>query len=234
MPPPSRTAGIAGVLDPTMQRTVTSALLLSVMLVPILAFATDQEGDILLLDGKKYFTSTFPMMEFIVESLDKLPKSRVYVSSSGNRRGYVATWEIKQGRLVLTEVMAFHPVWFGFQTEYGSVMSKLFPAQKEVPADSFTGYVVLPHGHLVRGGRMLEKYIVLRVERGVVTRMLPLNTAGFEGLCQAQFASYKKTVEYERALAKEAISATTANEAETAVRVEYEARWMSIIFDDEK
>ena len=216
---------------PTMHRTITSALLLSVLLMSVLAFATGQEGDIVLLDGKKYFSATYPMIEFIEESLDRLPKSRVYASSSGNRRGYVATWEIKQGLLVLMDVMAFHPVWFGFQTEYGSVMSTLFPSRKQVPADIFTGYVVLPHGGLVRGGKMFENYMILRIERGLVTRTVSLDTANFERFTQAQFASYKKTVEYERALAQEAITRTVA-QAETALRLEYEARWMSIIFDD--
>ncbi len=62
-------------------------------------------GDSLFLNGKKYFTYTYPLQAFLLENLERLPQSNdEFCSDSGNRRGYVATWEIKEGHLVLTDI----------------------------------------------------------------------------------------------------------------------------------
>src|SRR5262249_36872506 len=79
-----------------------------VVLFAIFLFATAQEGDILLLDGKKYFIYTNPLAPFLSKNPGKLPKSDVV--SSNNWRGYVATWEVKSDRLVLVDVGIEHAI----------------------------------------------------------------------------------------------------------------------------
>jgi hypothetical protein len=49
-----------------------------------------------------------------------------------------------------------------------------------------------------------EKYIILKVEKGVVTRKSATDNAGFVTFRDAQFAAYKKTEEYRSVIAQRA------------------------------
>ncbi len=222
-----------------MGKTINLVLLSSVVLSSAFVFATEQMGDTLFLNGKKYFTYTYPLQAFLLENLEKLPKSSgEFFSDSGNRRGYLATWEIKEGHLVLTDIATLHAVRRpGLDIKYGSVMSKIFPGQKEVQADSFTGYVILLNGKHVdevyaADTFLYEQYVILRVEQGVVTRNLAIDTAGFIKFREAQFAAYKKTEDYRLSQAKNAARGTSAEEDERFQHAFYSAEYMAIIFDE--
>jgi hypothetical protein len=121
-------------------------------------------------------------------------------------------------------------------------MSTLFPGEKRVQADWFTGYIIIPDGKLVKYvhmgyGSTFESYIMLRVERGVVTRNWKANTKAFMEFCNAQFAAYKNTDEYRKALdelaADDAQKGNVWNAAKTEefLREIDSERYMSMIFE---
>ena len=86
---------------------------------------------------------------------------------------------------------------------------KFSPGQKEALPDWFTGHVIIPDDKLVNYIHMgyastYEKYIILKVEKGVVTRKSAIDNAGFVTFRDAQFAAYKKTEEYRSVIAQRA------------------------------
>src|SRR3954452_9909483 len=76
-----------------MSRMAKLFLLATIACCSILVFATAQQGDVLRLNGKKYFIYTNPLKLYLQENPGKLPKSEVI--STGLWRGYIATWEVK-------------------------------------------------------------------------------------------------------------------------------------------
>jgi hypothetical protein len=229
--------------DRKMRKTIAAVLFLASMSFAFFAFATAQQGDVLVWKGKKYFIYTNPLRAFLETNPGKLPKSDVV--STSNWRGYVATWAVNDDRLVLTDVgvlQAFtKPGEGGFSTELRSVISELFPGQKEVVASWFTGHVIIPDGKIVKYVHMgyastYENYIILRVEKGVLIRNWTANTAAFIRFRDSQFAAYKKTVEYRVALAETAKEASksegfTAKVNEEFLREFYSETYLSMVFD---
>ncbi len=90
----------------------TKFLLAIFLLIPSVMMATQQEPDFLLVDGQKlelldpyYYHTGYPLDDFFSE---KNPRPEFFHKegsrSTGNGRGYVATWEIKEGKLYLAKV----------------------------------------------------------------------------------------------------------------------------------
>lgn len=225
-----------------MRKAITSALLLIVLSISLSVFATAQEGDILFLKGKKYFIYTNPLRPFLDRNPGKLPRSDII--STSNWRGYVATWEVKDGRFVLIDVSILRGVRKagekGFSTERRSVMADLFPGQKDVVAEWFTGHVIIPNGELVSYVHMgyastYEKYIILRVEGGLVTRHWTPNKVEFTKFRDAQFAAFKKTENYRQALAQANKDGDmSAKENEEFLGQFYSEIYMSMVFDESR
>ena len=212
----------------------------AILALATLVFATGQQGDILLLNGKRYSIFTNPLEPFLRNNPDKLPKSDVVSTSLW--RGYVATWNVKNDRLMLVDVAILQsiakPGERGLSTELASVMARVFPGQKEVIASWFTGNIIVPDGKLVNYVHMgyastYEKYILLRVEQGTVTRKWNADAAAFAKFREAQFAAFKKTEEYRKALAETAKEGSMdAKQNEEFLREFYSERYMSMIFEE--
>lgn len=227
-----------------MRRVFKTCLLVAVMLSPLFVFATAQEGDILLLKGKRYFIYTNPLRAYLEKNPGKLPKSEVI--STSNWRGHVATWGVQNDRFVLTDVRILQSVHkpgeAGFSTELHSVMLEMFPGQREVVADWYTGHVIVPDGKLVNYVHMgyastYEKYIILTVKNGTVIRNWTADAAAFIRFRDAQFAAYKKTDAYRAALAEIAQKkgddkGMSAKQEEEFLREFYSETYMSIILDE--
>lgn len=126
-----------------------------------------------------------------------------------------------------------------FSTEWRSVMSKMFPGEKEVFATWFSGHVVIPNGALVNYlhmgyGSTYEKYILLRVENGLIKRKWDTDTAGFIKFREAQFSAFKKTEEYRQALQQMSKGGDLdASQNDNFLRAFYSERYMSMLFDDQ-
>jgi len=217
-------------------------VLFATLSLSLLVFATAQEGDVLLLDGKEYVIHTNPLEPFLAKNPGKLPKSNVIISTS-NWRGYFATWEVKNDQLLLKDIRILVAKEGGLRsgTERRSVLSQVFPGRSDIFADWFTGNIIIPDGKLVEYVHMgyastYDSYIILSVEGGVLARRWKANKAAFEEFRDSQFAAFKKTAEYQSALA-EATSGTSPlnpREAEEFIRQFYAGKYMSRIFDAPK
>jgi hypothetical protein len=120
--------------------------------------------------------------------------------------GYVAKWEIKEDELFLADVSILNESEDS-SNDLQSVMSEMFPESKEVLARWFSGYIIVPDGKLVNYvhmgyGSTFEKYIMLRIENGMVKRYATADTATFAKFRDAQFAAYKRTDAYHDAFTK--------------------------------
>ena len=225
-----------------MRKAITFGCLSIVALSAALIFATAQQGDILLLEGKKYSIYTNPLEPYLSLNPGKLPKAEAY--STANWRGYVATWQVKDNRLMLTDVGILHSVSNknnegDRSTEMRSVIAEMFPGQKEVLAEWFSGHVIIPNGQLVNYVHMgyasiYEKYILLRVEKGLVARKWESDTEAFMKFRDAQFSAFKKTDEYKKALAETNKEGGASKQNEEFIREFYSERYMSMIFGEAK
>ena len=224
-------------------RTLSMSIVLMLMIfAPVLAFATGQQGNVLLLNEKRYAIHTNPLEAYLEKHPNTLPISDVI--STANWRGYIATWEVRADRFLLRNVEILQSIKKqddrSFSTELRSVMDTLFPGQKDVVADWFTGHVIVPNGKLVEYVHMgyastYQKYILLRVERGVVTRIWNANRSAFKRFRDSQFAAFKTTDEYREALAdvsKDQENKMKESQAEEFLREFYAERYMSLIFND--
>jgi hypothetical protein len=212
------------------------AILLITLLVAKAAFATAQIGDVLTLDGKQYSIQTNPLEPFLTANPDKLPKSNI--TSSGNWRGYIATWEIRDDRLLLKDIeILMEKKGTAHDTEYRSVLTTVFPEPSYIIADWFTGNIIIPIGKLSEYVHMgyastFDKYIVLTIENGVATRRRQLDKSAFTKFRADQFAAFKKTAEYQSALL-ETMSGEDPmgpKRAEEFLREFYSGEYMSRIF----
>ena len=138
-----------------MRRFLLSILLL--LLISPVVFATAQAPDVLIYNGKTYDLFSNPLEDFYRE--DKSKKPRFWIApnmmSSGNWRGYIATWEIIDNQLYLTKIDS----WFcspSIKTKNGCrrvTLRDLFGSKvvdDRVLAIWFTGRLRVPEGKELR------------------------------------------------------------------------------------
>lgn len=222
-----------------MRRLASVLVLLSFVIIATFTYATAQAGDVLILDGKKYGIYTNPLEPWVEKNPGRIPKPNVV--STGLWRGYIATFTVKQQGLYLTDIEILKDDG-GSAWDMRSVMAKVFPDQTDVLADWFTGYIIIPDGKQVKYVHMgyasiYAKYIVLRVERGVVKQNSKLDTREFLKFRDAQFARFKETEQYQEALARtkkdsEKDGTYDPKQDEEFLREFYSAEYMSMIFPD--
>ena len=83
-------------------------MLLAVVLLPQAAAATGQQPDILLYKAKTYDLFANPLESFYKNEKHRpLFRVRPNVISTGNWRGYLATWKIEDGLLYLVKLDAW-------------------------------------------------------------------------------------------------------------------------------
>ena len=188
-------------------------------LLPSLSLATAQEPDLLVIDGKTVALETNPLSSLIKSGTIKLPEPDEQWSS--NWRGYVAKWELREDRLILKEltVLLLPP---GAKPEADAaptnVLQTVFDGKDEVPANWYTGTLVLPRGDIINYvhmgyGSTYERYTVLRINSGQLVSHEDLSADQFMTLRKQRFAEYQRTPEYAARL-KEARSDFSAQEAE--------------------
>src|SRR5215470_17076950 len=135
-----------------MSKAIKLFTVLAILGWSILVLATAQEGDVLLLDGKAYRIYTNPLDPYLQDHPKALPEATVVSTSLW--RGYVATWQIEDGRLLLVDVRILKsvrkPGEKDWSSELSSVMSTMFPGQKKILASWFSGHVIVPNGKLVQ------------------------------------------------------------------------------------
>ena len=101
---------------------------------------TVQAGDLLIYMGELHSTHSQPLETYIKKI--NLPHP-IVSPNTACKRGYYATWEIKDNKLFLVK-------WKGYILDYMNVdIEYLFPGEKVVFANWFTGEIYYPLGELV-------------------------------------------------------------------------------------
>ena len=179
-------------------------LCLAMTLAPAVR-ATAQLSDLLIVDGKEFALNTNPL-ETQLQKKQWTPPEEALISSA-NWRGYLATWEIKGGKLFLKDVsIAVVNPKDEHDDMRKSITGDLYPGAAEVFADWYTGALIVPDGKMTRYvhmgyGSSFDHYQVFRVHAGKVVEHLSMTGAEFETYKERKFAACRKTDAYAKAYA---------------------------------
>lgn len=106
---------------------------------------TAQEMEKLIMNGEKVSMASEPLAQYL-GGLKEKPK--LFPPNTGCWRGYVGTWEFKNDYLYLIG-------WEGYAKDFNKRayckvgMDYIFPNQKEVLADWFSGEIRIPSGQML-------------------------------------------------------------------------------------
>lgn len=117
-------------------------------LFPVKLFATAQVPDRIIWEGKTYSLLCNPLGPYFQEYPDKRPQGGF---STALWRGYVATFEIINNQLYLTEIITdpFAEYREDSISLQKNLVEEIFPGQKKVKVDWFTGLLVIPRGRMI-------------------------------------------------------------------------------------
>ena len=207
-------------------------LCLAMALAPAVK-ATAQLSDLLIVKGKEFALNTNPL-EAELQKKQWTPPANAVITSA-NWRGYLATWEIKGGRLFLKDVT----ITVSDPKEERGITRKritgdLYPGAAEVFADWYTGALIVPDGEMTRYvhmgyGSSFDHYQVFRVHAGKVVEHLSMTGAEFGAYKERKFAAFRKTDAYAKAYAdfrKEAPDLSKAH-AEDFIRSYFAETYLS-------
>jgi len=167
-----------------------------------LLLGTAQAPDTIVLDGEERILLTNPLEPFLEKNPNVLPEPTVV--STGLWRGYVAAWQIADGRLFLRSIRI--PASIGGR--FRDVTAEVFDRERPIPAEWYSGYLVVATGKLARYEHMgyaslYRRYAVLRIDQGRVLELSKMTAREFVSFRRAQFEKFKRTTEY-RELLKQA------------------------------
>ena len=173
-----------------MRKVLISIFLL--MLFSTDAFATGQAADVLIYQGKTYALFSNPLEDYYPDE-DRRPQFMVrpHTMSSGNWRGYVATWEIVGDKLYLSKIDSWFcggrpgsrsnggcrrvtlRELFGKRVFNGRVLASWFSGELRVPDGKELEYVHMGYGSVyerdilfeVKAGKVLRREVVDNTNR---------------------------------------------------------------------
>lgn len=174
------------------------------LFVGLSVFATAQYPDKIIYNGIEYKLHSNPLEAYFEKNPDKRPKSEIM--SSALWRGYVATFEVKDNQLFLKDIEIQYSDTTSkesYTTKWRSVMTEIFPDQKELKIDWLTGILVMPYGKLVNYvhmgyGSTYENYILLEFDKGDLKQERRFNDKEYEEFKDKQFQAFKQTEEYKK------------------------------------
>ena len=181
-----------------MLRFLTYLLLL---LLSVNAFATPQRSDYLMYQGEKYRLHTNPLEELFFVKKELRPETEV--RSSGNWRGYIATFSINEDYLVVSDItIAKRDPNKEHSYLRESVFLKTFPNESDRKMDWFTGLLVVPLGKRTRYVHLsyasqYENYLLIRIKDGLVLESDEMNLEEYMAFKVRQFEAFKATPAYE-------------------------------------
>jgi hypothetical protein len=183
------------------------------------AKATAQASDLLIVQGKEFALNTNPLETQLEQKQWKPPEEAVI--SSGNWRGYIATWEVKDDKLFLKNVTILvgdHKDESGYLRK--PIISDLYPGASEVLADWYTGALIVPDGKMTHYvhmgyGSSFDHYQIFRVRAGAVVEHLSMTGAEFEAYKEMKFAEFRKTETFKQAYAETRKDADGLDEQQT-------------------
>jgi hypothetical protein len=164
-------------------------------------FATAQAPDYLMYKGEKLRLHVNPLEVLFLEKEELRPETEII--SSGNWRGYIATFSIIDRALAVSDITISKP---DPEKEYGylreSVLLKIFPNESDRKMDWFSGLLVVPLGkqtgyvHLSYASQY-EKYLLIRIKNGLVKESSEMRLEEYMDYKVRQFEKFKLTSEYE-------------------------------------
>jgi hypothetical protein len=164
-------------------------------------FATAQAPDYLIYQGEKYRLHVNPLEELFLKKEKLRPNTEII--TSGNWRGYIATFEIKEGTLFISEITISKPdptKQHSYVSE--SVLQKTFPKQADRKMSWFSGLLVVPLGkrtgyvHLSYASQY-GGYLLIRVNNGQVQESCEMTFEEYMEYKTRQFEVFKNTPEYD-------------------------------------
>lgn len=158
-----------------------------VLLVPSTVFATAQQPDVLVVDGKLYPLYANPLEEFFKTEKSR-PRFQIAPNtmSSGNWRGYVATWTIEDKTLFLIKIDS----WICSGGDKASCrkvnLKNLFGKQLiggRVKATWVSGDLKVPDGELLQYvhmgyGSVYERELFFRINAGKLEKDWVVSNTG--------------------------------------------------------
>ena len=138
-----------------------------------------QLPDIIILDGEEMNLYSNPLEEYWI----KFKRRPAFIPSSVCRRGYVATWEIRDQQLFLNDVRGEYykrSFLFGSQKVGCSLQLVFRSAKRSVKATWYTGKLRIPSGRMTHYGHgdydsRFEREVILTVDRGDVIKTARLD-----------------------------------------------------------
>jgi len=167
-------------------------------------FGTVQKPDKIIYKGKEYELGySYPLKDYFEKYPDKRPKGGN--GSTNLWRGYVATFEIIDNQLYLKDIIIKVSTFInkkeGYDTKWVSVLNEVFPNQKLIKIDWFTGLLLLSYNEEI--DYRYAYYTLLELENGEVKKEKPLgNYIKCKEFEKKQFEAFKDTDEYEKIKAK--------------------------------
>ncbi len=175
-------------------------LLITLVLLCICAgaFSTAQIPDKIIYQGKEYALHSNPLEKFFDKYPERRPRGSII--STALWRGYVATFEVKDGQLFLKDIEIMIEKK-GFDTEWKSVLEDVFPGEKEIKITWLTGLLVIPDGELINYVHMgyastYERYILLEVYTGNLKAERKYDHNEYSQFRERQFKAFRETPEY--------------------------------------
>jgi len=193
-------------------------------------FATAQTPDYVIYEGEKYDLFTNPLDSFFEKNPDKKPESH----SSGNWRGYIATFAVTNNTLVLKSIET--EVYTNDTYSTVSIKEKVFANTDDQPINWFTGVLTLPQGEQVNYvhmgyGSTYENYILLEVKNGELKKVRNLDSKEYELFRNRQYEAFKKTKIYKDTVKKE-LGGSVTDRDERFMRSFFSGTYTSILLDE--
>ena len=146
-------------------------ILLCLFSISVNTYATAQYPDKIIYNGTEYDLFVNPLEKYFLINPDKRPKGKI--TSTALWRGYIATFEIIDGKLLLKdiEIQISTGLFPSIEYEWKSVLSEFLDGQSYFNMDWFSGLLVIPYGKLINYVHMgyestYEDYILLEIENG--------------------------------------------------------------------
>lgn len=140
-----------------------------------------QKGDIIFMDGEKMELYSNPLEEYWTRKKKKRPS---FYKLDSCRRGYVASWEIRDKQLLLKEVdgdIEKRSFLFG-KKSVKCTLKTIFPKNADgyIKADWFSGKLRIPRGNMIQYEHSgyesrFQQEIIVTVEEGNVIKMVMLD-----------------------------------------------------------
>lgn len=126
------------------------------------------------------------------------------VVSTALNRGYIGIFEIICRKLMVKDIEVLDPDKRGFAMK--SVMSRIFPNEKQVHVDWYTGVLALQDGYRVKdimyAWTLYSHYIMLKIENGKLVRKYRLTGDQYMEYWESPFWDDQQIDEFYRTLKK--------------------------------